>query len=76
MNAELPHFKNGKHNSKSASTIDRGLAPLRRIILEEKRSHAHMFAFTCWAVVTYLSQIKPNCYCCHTVYCTPMYLKQ
>ena len=28
MNAELPHFKNGEHNSESVPTIDRGLARL------------------------------------------------
>ena len=30
MNAELPPFKNGEHNSKSVSTIDRVITPLRR----------------------------------------------
>jgi len=28
MNAELPPLQNGEHNSKSASTIDRVMAPL------------------------------------------------
>jgi len=28
MNAELPLFKNGEHNSKSVSTHNRGLSPL------------------------------------------------
>ena len=28
MNAELPPFKNGKHNSKSASSIDSIITPL------------------------------------------------
>ena len=28
MGAELPPFKNGEHNSRSASTIDRFIAPL------------------------------------------------
>jgi len=28
MNAELPPFKNGEHNSESASTIDRVITPL------------------------------------------------
>jgi len=28
MNAELPPFKNGEHNSKSATTIDRDITPL------------------------------------------------
>jgi len=27
MNAELPPFKNGKYNSESGSTIERGLTP-------------------------------------------------
>ena len=27
MNAELPPFKNGKHNSKSVSTLNRDLTP-------------------------------------------------
>jgi len=31
MNAELPSFKNGKHNSESASTIDRAITPLMLI---------------------------------------------
>jgi len=29
MNAELPPFKNGEHNSESASTFDRDTAPLK-----------------------------------------------
>jgi len=29
MNAELPPFKNGEHNSESASTIDRVTGPLK-----------------------------------------------
>ena len=29
MNAELPLFKNGEHNSESASTIDRVITPLK-----------------------------------------------
>jgi len=28
MNAELPPFKNGEHNSESASTVDRVITPL------------------------------------------------
>ena len=28
MNAELPPFKNGEHNSESASTIDHVITPL------------------------------------------------
>jgi len=28
MNAELPPFKNGEHNSDSASTLDRDITPL------------------------------------------------
>ena len=28
MNAELPPFKNGEHNSESVSTIDRVIIPL------------------------------------------------
>jgi len=28
MNVELPPFKNGEHNSESASTIDRVITPL------------------------------------------------
>jgi len=28
MNAELPPFKNGEHNSEGASTIDRVMTPL------------------------------------------------
>ena len=30
MNAELPPFKNGEHNSDGASTIDRVITPLMR----------------------------------------------
>jgi len=30
MNAELPPFKNGEHNSESASTLDRDITPLKR----------------------------------------------
>jgi len=29
MNAELPPFKNGEHNSEKATTIDRVITPLR-----------------------------------------------
>jgi len=32
MNAELPPFKNGEHNSKNVSTINRAVTPL--IIIE------------------------------------------
>ena len=28
MNAELPPFKNGEHNSESVSTLDRDITPL------------------------------------------------
>jgi len=28
MSAELPPFKNGKHNSESASTLNRDITPL------------------------------------------------
>jgi len=28
MNAELPPFKSGEHNSENASIIDRGITPL------------------------------------------------
>ena len=28
MNAELPHFKNGKRNSESMPTLGRGITPL------------------------------------------------
>ena len=31
MNAELPPFKNGEHNSECASTIDRVITPLSAI---------------------------------------------
>jgi len=32
MNAELPPFKNGEHNSESASTIDRDITPLKQML--------------------------------------------
>jgi len=32
MNAELHPFKNGEHNSESASTIDRVITPLKIIL--------------------------------------------
>ena len=32
MNAEMPPFKNGEHNSESASTIDRVITPLKLLI--------------------------------------------
>ena len=31
MNAQLPPFKNGEHNSESASTINRVITPLNSI---------------------------------------------
>jgi len=47
MNAELPPFKNGVHNSESASTIDRGLTTLRmkltkQVYLSASRIFNHM----------------------------------
>jgi len=35
MNAELPSFKNGEHNSESVSTIDRGLTPFTRVSIQD-----------------------------------------
>jgi len=44
MNAELPTFKNGEHNSESEPTIDRGLISL-------KTSHAN---------IAYRKQLPPQ----------------
>jgi len=33
MNAELPPFKNGEHNSESASILDRVITPLNKVML-------------------------------------------
>jgi len=32
MNAELPPFKNGDHNSKSASTLNQDITPLMQMV--------------------------------------------
>ena len=32
MNAKLPPFKNGEHNPKSASTIDRVITTLKQVV--------------------------------------------
>jgi len=37
MNTNLPPFKNGEHNSKSASTIDRVITPLKSAVMQSKQ---------------------------------------
>jgi len=43
MNAELPPFKDGEHNSKSASTNARDITPLNTMFC---RRHAHIVVFS------------------------------
>jgi len=44
MNAEWPPFKNGEHNSESASTFDRDIVPLTNQIL---RAEPDILIFNC-----------------------------
>jgi len=60
MNAELPSFKNGEHNSESVSTIDRVITPLtgyyRNLIALAIKHHERLPASGRRNIVCLLSQ--------------------